>query len=485
MNLFKKQNDPLAGKSFYIAPTSIAPPHIKDDTKNKRGINVYTSTQLLGVTGKTRHDKEFSGTIEWPIFGLSIEERIAIFQINSDVLGIVGGRANKLSGFDVKVIPDKEREDIIVAEARNIKQIIDEYEGQTDIQYIVTRGQLINLLMQKFPELTPNLSNFESAILRWSRNISMQKKYTADQIEDWLAKPNPDDNWTEFTKKWVTDYYIHGNAANYKKFNLESGRIDTVHRLPGGSIFPFRMPFVENIAGYFQFAQGFEPLIYFNDEVTFNTFLPASFSSYGIVPLDALVNKITESLLFDWMMANQADGTKPPEKVVVFSDPDPIGDLSESLGMATDSAEQKRIEQKFNEAREGAIATMTGKGNVAILDLSKQETMALQTERQKEARKSIALVFSASNLEVNETGSDSTSGRVPYKFGYGFSVKIQAGIDEFAKYREAKEMLETNAMDVNYVRKTVLGLPPYDDKQYDRPQGAAPAPVNGQGGGFF
>lgn len=505
-----------AGKAYYLAPTAATPVPVADTEQNKkRGINVYHISQLLQVTGKTQSGGEMTGSVEQPIYGLTIDQRVEIFQYSTPVFGVVTSRMNRISGLDYKVIPDSESEDLIVAELRNLKAIADEYEQVDDLQFQVTRGQIINIIRQKLTEMTPNLSNFDTALLRWSRNLALQKTNVAHEIEEWLSQPNPDDDWTDFIKKYVADYMVHGTTAIYKKAGEET-YIETLHILPGGTVYPFRLPFVSDVIGYVQYVEGFIPQIYFNNEIALDTYIPASFSSYGMVPLDCLVNKVAEGLLFDRLMAEQADGTKPPEKIVVFSDPDPIGDLSEQIGMAVDSSEQQRIEQKFNEAREGAIATMTGKGNVAILDLTRENTMATQMERQTELKKDIALAFNMSNVEINETGSGDTSGRatsesqerieqakgtgplikaiqntfttevIPFRYGYGYSLKLQTGVDEFAEIRKAREMLESKLYDVNWIRVNILNLPPYEGEEFNKPQGAAqPLPPMEPAGSFF
>ena len=67
-----------------------------------------------------------------------------------------------------------------------------------------------------------------------------------------------------------------------------------------------------------------------------------------------------EALLFDRLMAEQADGTRFPEKVVIINDASPFGDMDAELTTPIDGADQKRIEEKFKQKVEGGVMTFTG-----------------------------------------------------------------------------------------------------------------------------
>ncbi len=73
---------------------------------------------------------------------------------------------------------------------------------------------------------------------------------------------------------------------------------------------------------------------------------------------------------------------------------------------------------------------------------------------------------------------------IPFKFGYGWSLQLQAGIDEFADLRKAKEMIDSGLHDVNEIRTNVLNLPPYEGDEFNKPKGAQ-VPIPADTGGFF
>ncbi len=85
--------------------------------------------------------------------------------------------------------------------------------------------------------------------------------------------------------------------------------------------------------------------------------------------------------------------------------------LDDDSSMPVNKNEQKRVETVINEARKGAIRTLTGIGKPLVLDVSRSDTMQTQIERQRQIREEVALVYNMSNMEVNLTGSEDTSGR--------------------------------------------------------------------------
>lgn len=221
--------------------------------------------------------------------------------------------------------------------------------------------------------------------------------------------------------------------------------------------------------------------------------------SYGTIPLEALVNKMAESLLFDEFAANQADGTKPPEKIVVFGENAPFGDLDTELEVPVDETEQKKIETVINEARKFAVRTITGVGTPTVLDISKSDTFGQQSTRQQQIRESVALVFNVSNMEVNLTGGEGTSGRstsesqerqdqkrgiepilgiledkwnreiIPMRFGPGFEFSFGSGLSEVETIELDTKKAASGVYSVNEVRED-RGVDPFPEDEFDRPQ---------------
>lgn len=263
---------------------------------------------------------------------------------------------------------------------------------------------------------------------------------------------------------------------------------------------PIHNEFVGGATGYLQAIYGYEPQVFFSDELSFLNYIPTSSRSYGMIPLEALTNKVAESLLFDQLMAEQADGTKVPEKLVIFGDNSPFGDIAQDISIPMDKGEQKKIETVINEARKGAVRTLSGVGMPVILDLSRADTMSTQMERQKMIREEVALVYNMSNLEINMSDSDGVSGRatsdsletidqnkgvvpivqsimdkfnreiVPYRVGNGYKLEFQISKDPMQELEYHTKMIQSGLYSTNEIRTDELGKDPYPEEEFDRPQ---------------
>ncbi len=472
-----------------------------------RGINVYTYSDLMGVTGKTQDGSYAYGRYEQPLFNLTVDERINIFRFCSYVLGIVTSRMNRMSALSWDVVPDSKNEDKIVDELRDAKAIFDEYEKADELVSKTVRFQMVRFIRETLKDALNDLSNFDASLVRWRRRIKSKKQDRASEIEDWMFEPNVEDTWEDFIKKYVFDLMIHGSTSVYKEHTELGGeyQLDNLYTLPGGSVIPIRNHYVGGSKAFVQIVLGFDPQIYFTDEIAYANYIPTSARSYGMVPLDALVNKIAESLFFDKLMAEQADGTKPPEKIVVFGDSSPFGDVKKEFNTPLQKNEQKRIETVINEARKNAIRVLSGTGQPMVLDMTRENTMSTQLERQKIIKSDIALVYNMSNVEINETDSGGTSGRstsetqerielnkaiiptamivqsmynrnvIPYKFGSGYKFEFENTKDRMTQLNEYQLMLQTGVWDVNHIRTQEEGMDPYPEEEYNRPQNAGQA----------
>jgi len=457
--------------------------------KGNRGIMVYSTSQLQQITGRDKQGRLLSWGVEQPYFYLTIQQRIEIFRLSSPVFGVITSRMNKIAGLDFNITSDKKQEDRIALRMRNMKSIYDEYSDSSELSHLTLKSVIYRNLLQYMPELKPDLSNFNNCMLRWKRNLQQYNNETCDNVKSWLMEPNQGVTWADFVKKWVGDYHIHGNASIYK--DDQNGVVQNFDVLPGGTVYRIKGAAFNSVSGYIQVIPSYtgyhsyiEPQVYFTDEIIYSEYIPSSSRAYGMIPLEALINKIAESMLFDELMASQADGTKPPEKLVIITDKNPFGSLddSEKYDMPLDTGEQKRIEERINTPTKGAIMTFSG-NQAEVVDLSRESTMSIQMERQKDIREEVALVFNMSNMEVNLTGSEDTSGRstseaqleieqgkgiapvvkalahaiqyglLPYKFGTGLMFEWDKAVDE----REEKEldnlMLQTGEMTKNEIRE--------------------------------
>jgi len=457
--------------------------------KPKRGVNVYSIAQLQTVTGRDKEGKLLSWGVEHPYFYLSIHQRIEIFRMSSPVFGVVSSRMNRLAGLDFNITTEKYKEDKIAQALKDMKDIYNEYLGSSKLQDLALRANIYRQIVEYLPEIKPDLSNFNTSLLRWKRRIKQRNMEECDAVKNWLSQPNQGIPWTDFVKKWVQDYHVHGNAAIYKK--EERGVIQNFDVLPGGTVYRIKSDTFSTVAGYIQVIPAYtglysyvEPQMYFSDEITYSEYIPSSSRAYGMIPLEALINKIAESMLFDELMANQADGTKPPEKLIIVTENNPFGslDADEKADFPIEEEEQRRIEEGINTPVKNAIMTFSG-NHAEVVDLSRENTMSIQMQRQKDIREEVAMVFNMSNMEINLTGSDDTSGRstseaqseieqgkglapvakalaqsiekgiIPFKFGSGFIFEWEQAKND----REEKEldnlMLQTGEMTQNEIRE--------------------------------
>jgi len=468
---------------------------------NKRGLNVYNRTQLMGASAIDKEGKIQNVTYELPYFGLTIDERIDIFRLCSPVFGIVTSRMNRISSLDWSVTPIYKNEDKLVDSFKYKKSIFDDFNKSDEIKYRIAAKMLARELLQELPELLPDLSNFGKSISRYSKMLRSNRIDISDEIYEWLQQPNHDTTFIDFIKSLVFDLMVHGSFGIYKE--ILNHRVENLYILPGGTVLPVRNTYVGGITAYLQTVDLSTPQIFFSDELCHSNYIPTSARSYGMVPLEALVNKIAESLLFDQLMAEQADGTKPPEKIVVFGDVSPFGDITGSdFNTPMDPKKQKRIENILNEYRKNAVKVLTGVGQPLVVDLTRENTMGTQMERQKLIREEVALVYNMSNLEINISNSEGVSGRatsdsletidqnkgviplvkileskfnreiIPFRFGPGYMLEAQIFKDRDKELDYYKKKVDSGLYGVNEVRTNDLGEDPFDDPSFDKPKGA-------------
>ena len=376
-------------------------------TPDRRGLNVYTTSGLTGVAGIGKSGQIIRGAAEEPIFGLSLYDRLLIAQRCDAVFGVIAGRTNRIASLEWTVIKESKEEDRIAEYLKDCYSLWKEYGNTHRIAEVVTRAMLVGKVRKYLPDVLPDMSNFQNSLLRWGRRLDRRHDDESTNIIEWMRNPNPHDTYEDFVKKWVQDLMIQGAAAQYKEIGDHSGLLEAVHMLPGGSVTPLRERYVGGHKAYAQALPGMDPQIYFSDEIAYSQYMPNSGISYGMIPLEALVNKVAESLLFDQRAAEAADGTKAPEKMIVLGENSPFGDLTgdEAIQVPITQDEQTRLEVLMNEPRQNAVRVLTGYGTPMVVDLSRADTYQAQAERQKDIRTAVALVFNMSNMEINESGA--------------------------------------------------------------------------------
>ena len=504
MGLVDVNGNPLKTvKKAYLAESAdfgglSAPPR----DLNGRGINVYNISELQGYTGRDKKGEMISGYTERPMFTLSLQERMEMFNRTTTLQGIITGRAKRISGLNWKVSRKTMDNDRVLSTLNEYKEIYDEASSAdlTDMKMLVIKYKMKQNIMAKLPDVFDDLSNFDSALRRFKKRQSRKDEDQSTVIEEWIRQPNINDTFAQLLHKWVVDLMVHGSTAIYKDF--AGNTLKNFYILPGGTVFPFREMHVGGISAYFQIIPSMEAQVFFDDEISFSSYISTSWSSYGICPLEALINKVAETLLFDKRSANQADGTRPPEKLVVFGkSPSPFGNLTSSgdFELPMDPLEQKRIETRINTARKEAIATLTGVGTPTIMDISKSDTFSSQQARQDKLLRDMALIYNMSNMEVNLAGGEFTSGKetsesqkeidqekgvspmlksiesilnreiIPFRFGYDYEFKFDVEPSETEQVELEQKKMQTGTYTVNELREK-RGDDVFSDPKYDEPQ---------------
>lgn len=460
--------------------------HLPGDKKNNfRGLNVFTLSELRGITGKTKDGDTMTGRIQNPLFTLSPEERMGIMQTSAYVQAVVSSRMNRISSLEWDIIHKKDLEDEVYYKGKELKQIHDEFDDINNLKHLMLRYRIRMALQKELPDLRDDLSNFPTAMLRYKKRFERGVANKQEEIKTWINTSNMEDDFSDFIKKYVESLMIHGATTVYKEFNNDK-LMENFYILPGGTVYPLRSVEVGSYVAYAQVVVGYEPKIYFQDEVSFINYLPSSCRSYGFVPLDSLINKVSEQLLFDQFAAERADGTKEPEKLIVFGDnrslfPKDLTGGDFELPMNND--EQKRIEEKLNTIRKGAIATLSGVGSAVVEDISKADTFANQSERQDKLLRDIALVFNMTNMEINLAGGEFTSGKetsetqseieegkgtrpiiqkiesiicdciIPYRFGTDYKFQYKKGLSELEQVRLDSMKAQSGTYTKNEIRQ--------------------------------
>lgn len=210
-------------------------PIYDEQRKNKRGIQVYTVSQLFNVSGRGKHGELLNWGTETPFFYLTIQQRNQIFKLSAPVFGIVSGRMQRISSLPFNVVPKKKREDEDAETLKTYKQLYTEYDDPNSIGHATVRAMAYREAIQELPDLKPDFSNFPTALYRWKRRIQQTRNHSAQEIKDWLIEPNNGLSWEDWVKKSVYNQMIHGCDAVYK--HVQGDKLENFDSLPGGSVY--------------------------------------------------------------------------------------------------------------------------------------------------------------------------------------------------------------------------------------------------------
>jgi hypothetical protein len=73
--------------TVYVNAESLAQPFRSAQQKGKRGVNIYTLSDLLGVNGEGKNGELIPGMIQQNLFTMSLDERIQVYRKCDPVLG--------------------------------------------------------------------------------------------------------------------------------------------------------------------------------------------------------------------------------------------------------------------------------------------------------------------------------------------------------------------------------------------------------------
>jgi hypothetical protein len=393
------------------------PPDISEASyamKDNRGImNIDPYTYRL-LTGRAMDGRLVDVPVDLPRFFMTVQDRNVIARLCTPVFSVVSARMNKISSLEWRVVPKRKREDRIAEELKSYKSYYDELKNSDDLEHLLIKSKIVAAIKRQLPDVLPDLSNFNGALYRWRKKIIWHRMDQVDEIMDWLQHPAPEETFQEVIKKIVYDMMIHSGATLYKKTenNKPTGRLSNFFTLPGGSIAKIRTQYASTFTGYVQVVSMHEPQVMFGNEISYLEYLPISNSGFPLIPLEALIHKTIEYMDMDSKMRNEADGTKPPSKMVIIYQADPgIGDFDSSkTSEEFTSNEQKRLEEKLKKPVKNRVVTFKGNG-VEIVDLGNNDNLPEQLARQKDITEDVGRVFNATAMELNFTGSGDTSGR--------------------------------------------------------------------------
>ena len=482
-----------------------------------RGYSGYYSNTLVRVSGQLKDGSKHEVNVE-PIWTQTDPfTAMLIYQRCAPVFGVITGRANYISTTPFSIEPIRKNED---READRLKDLRDIFnENAEGSMALGIRMKCYQLMRHHLLDLKTDLSNFDASLYRWLKRVRNLRIDQAQEINDWFQQPSIGQTWSSFIKMFVEDILVQGRVAvKMDQDPIDPHRIGQMHILPGGTVAPIASKYVGGPIGFIQMLYGsvmygsYEPQIFFRDEVSFAHYMPNSATEYGMLPMDALINMVTESMLVDRLFAETADGTENPHIAVAFGDKNPGLDIDEIAGagdvgdVPLDLDEQRRIEWKLNTPqRRGAVAVLTGTGTPVPIDLSKQSIMRDQMDRQDQISKFVGLVYNATQMEMNESGSGDTSGRstsesqeriearrgsgpiiqiiqekmnmdwITRRFGYGYQSRFQVPMTDMEKIALQTAKKNSGVYTINEIRTEDENREPFPEEQYNRPQGQSPA----------
>ena len=129
------------------------PGGLREEEFNQRGLQVYTTSQLMGITGRTQDGSRLFGYYDQPIYYLTLDERLAIFRLCAPVNAVVTSRMNTISAMDFEVVPDKKIEDRKYDSLKKMKAVFDEYMGSDSTPHKIAALAISGEIKKALPEI--------------------------------------------------------------------------------------------------------------------------------------------------------------------------------------------------------------------------------------------------------------------------------------------------------------------------------------------
>ncbi|TGK36231.1 phage portal protein [Leptospira andrefontaineae] len=494
-----------------------------DPITQGQGWAVYSPEAFVNRSARDKHGTLRNAKVKvlnnW--FSLDPWQCLEIFKLNHNVFSLVTQRSQILAGLDRKVVPSRSIEDEIADDLKALKWRYDQIDDADINLYSKARKEKYYLEIWRYLgsfELKQDLSNFTGCLRMWSKFQKKEMGISCAQIEDWMQVTKKFEivdegvyreanvqGFNEYVLQWAQDMLIHGRAATQNPNDF----FDGLWVLPGGSVFP--VPGIK--AGmpefYIQLMYGMsgygmqEPQFFLPTDLAMSFYMPNSAVVYGMKPLDAVVQQISENFNFATFMAEHANQEKPPQYVIFVVDSNMQLPTGEQMNDFTkvDPRDLERQEQILNEKqKDKAVRMLKQKGNDAkLFDLSKENTIADHAAREDKIEKIIGRVFGAT---PNELGVTDTGGMIakagaesqrelynlqsikplataleklftfeifPNRFGKMTDnggrpilwelrhMSTDSDSEKFAKAKEARDSLSVSA---NEIRETILGMDP-------------------------
>src|SRR5271157_2737813 len=132
---------------------------LKQD-RHRRGIQVYTTSQILRTTGRDKNGLLLSWGTEQPYFYLTADQRNQMVRLSSIIFGIVSSRMNRISSIDFDIVPMHKRIEEMAEKFKDSKELYNEFKTSLDYRDVAMKANIVRTLRKYMPDMKSDLSNF-------------------------------------------------------------------------------------------------------------------------------------------------------------------------------------------------------------------------------------------------------------------------------------------------------------------------------------